>query len=212
MSVIIRNSKPRLKSIPCARLYLLLIASIHAFPKPLSKNVLREVCSYLSQPPKLVKLTSIAALYFDLAFSRWTPLCKLSSYFNASASVVCLVDGRVLGCGGCAFKGKELVMRRTAWEIEKGRMRKLGDMCVGRCYHGICLCENLACVYAFGGNGDDQGAEVYSLDTGKWRKLPSMLFVHSSFQPLHTLLFNSALWRQQSGTVRVLRHYFPNLQ
>lgn len=175
-----RTSKPLLKSIPCARLYLLWAASTQCLPRPLSKNVLREVCSYLPQPPKLVKLTSIAALFFDLSLCRWVSLCKLTSYFNASASVVCLSDGKILGCGGNGFKGKELQIKKTAWEIGKGQMRKLADMRVARCFHGICLLEKREFVYVFGGN---EGAEMYNLADLQWTELPDMLFPHSSFQP-----------------------------
>jgi len=176
-----RTTKPLPKSIPCARLYLLWTASIPCLSRPISKNVLREICSYLPQPPKLVKLTSIAALFFDLALCRWVSLCKLSSYFNASASVVCLTDGKIVGCGGNGFKGKELQIRRNAWEIGKGKMRKLADMRVRRCFHGVCLLENRDFVYVFGGGNNS--AEMYNLQTSQWQELPPMLFPHSSFQP-----------------------------
>jgi hypothetical protein len=94
------------------------------------------------------------------------------------------MDGRILGCGGNEFKGKKLMIRKTTWEIGKGHMRKLVDMCAGRCFHGISMIENKPFVYVFGGgNEDEQGAEVYSLDTSQWSKLPKMQFPHSSFQP-----------------------------
>ena len=171
------------KSIPSTRLYLLWIAYIRRFPKPLSRNIIREICLYLPQPHKLVKLTAIAVLIFDLSRLKWANLCKLNSYFSASASVVAFNDGRIFGCGGNFFKGKELKIRIESWLVSCGNLRKLEDMREKRCFHGICTVERTGVVYVWGGEGDEQGAETYIVSTSQWRKLPNMLHPHSSFQP-----------------------------
>ena len=112
----------------------------------------------------------------------WKQPLSLSTRIQAddTSSWVVLEGGSVFVCGGGSV---HTVAWSTVYVVREGCAEQVGNMQVGRCYHGV-LAYNSQ-VYVFGGwnKGALKSCEKYQLQQHTWTTLPSMQQARRQFNP-----------------------------
>lgn len=147
------------------------------FLSKLSGNLVREVCSYLSD---LVYVSVHASTLnvFNLETAQVTTK-EIQTFFNA-AVVCCLVSGEEVICiGGNPPATSAYIIR-----ISTAEMRNASDMHCERGWPGVIHWRES--VYVFGGNINPsiKEAERYEPAGNRWVQLPPMSSAKVAFTPL----------------------------
>lgn len=133
-----------------AKLWLLYLKR---FPGSLSVNVIREICSFISDMGQIAQITPSSLRFFDHQRGVWKPLVRLISGIlvdESSTWIVC-EDGRVFCSGGGSKSqaGRQMADLNEAYLLDReGIVSPLPGMSIARGYHGVIQVLH---IYVFGG-------------------------------------------------------------
>lgn len=177
------------------RVYLLWAKQNRTLFAPLSRNVIREVCAYLSYFGQLVDVASNYLRLFDFAKKRWSPKVFLNCQIqvtDSSAWIVLQIPGkcRVFCCGGSNY-GLHRESLNTAYVLSAdGAVQPQHYLQRARGQHGLIQWRNEVLVFGGVRKGHldmfspTKTAESLRFQSSQnWEKLPLMGHTRHSFNP-----------------------------
>lgn len=173
-----------------AKVWLLHIKHTRGSRGNLSRNILREVCSFLHPITLLVHVTESYIRSFDFRRGAWKQQCPLHFHIKADSGSrwVVLKNGSVFICGGGRPAGWN-----TAY-IVGNECAEQGQMHETRYWHGV-VAYNSHAVYVFGGIGSRgdlvNSCEKYHLQQHLWTLLPPTQQTRARFNPC---LFHESIY------------------
>ena len=141
---------------PPALSQVLVLWSRRSFLSPLSPNVLREVCSYLSSFQPLGYLTSRQLICYHPDTDQWTPLLSFSTplQLTPEKSVFTFLGPRtVFVCGPATITKNWREMLSAVYIVDGSQVTQLPSMSSYRYSPGLHFYARCSSVYVFGGAG-----------------------------------------------------------
>jgi len=138
----------------------------------LSRNIVREICSYLGRCQYLYMLAERKLLGFDVNNQKWTVLKPISSAledtYRTAYAFILISPAVFLLCGGLTAPNKSCAHLIAS----DGAVLELEPMRTGRYAHAAIYLEAVNTVYVFGGanSGRLQETERFSLVSQHWKE------------------------------------------
>ena len=150
---------------------LLLFYVTHATYPRLSRNILREICSYLGNKTLLVSIINTQVYGFVPGSMQWEVCMTLSRPLrNSSRCSYVFLREKLMVIGGYDDE-KETTLKKT-YEIENGAISAAADLLFPRCFTGTL--QTAGTIYLFGGLDNKPLSSCERLDPSTWSLLPSM--------------------------------------
>ena len=165
--------------LPCSQCQVWLVYLQSRLLVKVSRNIIREVCSYLHCRLFAAVLENRVQVYNILRHESSTHILSLNFGFGCS----CIP----LNCENLMCIGGEPPSKQVLeFDMLTSELRALEGLCTARCAAGVAKVAD--CAYVFGGMNDKQvtisSCEVYSLKHRKWRRLRNdMLERRRNFTP-----------------------------
>ena len=159
---------------------ILLIWCSRKFPKSLGKNVIREICSYLTEPNDLVLVEEGTVWLYNVKSEEWSQLWETKRQIgNYTASMAFIGMDTLFVCGGC---------QAAAYMVRKGQVTEVQSMSCARSGHGLIYDPSRSSLCVFGGydntsNLDLSTCEKYHLPSSSWSPIHPMNHSRTYFNP-----------------------------